>query len=37
MLLATTLPFAAVGAVVAAVHFGVPFNRKGRRDGNLRR
>ena len=35
-LLAAALPFLAVGAVVAAVHFGVPFIRKERRDGNVR-
>ena len=33
-LLAVVLPFAAVGAVVAAVHFGWPLNR--RRHGNGR-
>ena len=33
--LAVVLPFAAVGGVVAAVHFGWPLNR--RRDGRERR
>ena len=35
--LATTLPFLAVGAVVAVVHFRLPQSREGRRDGHPRR